>query len=444
MDASSAPVVAPGPPGLPLLGNWLDVLQRDLLEVLSERHREYGDVVRSRTGPNEVLLVNDPEGVRHVLQHNHQNYVKGPSYALLEAVVGKGLLTSEGSRWLRHRKLVQPAFHRQQLERFGEVVRSHTRALAASWSERAGQELDLSAEMMRLTFQIVGEALFSEEVGEQSEAVSQALSHALSQFDTFIGLALLLPPGWLPRRLPLLGRRSWDRLDAMVMGIIERRRRSGVVRDDLLGMLMAARDEEGGLLDDEQLKDEVMTLILAGHETTANALSWTVALLGQHPDVTARLQAELETQPSGGPYTERVIAESMRLYPPAWIVVRRALGPDTVGGYPVAAGTSIQISPWTLHRHPHYWPDPLRFDPDRFTPERSQGRSSWVYLPFGGGPRVCVGKAFALTEAKLVLATLLRDFELPLVPGHPLEPHATVTLRPKYGVRVKVIPRSSA
>ena len=441
----SVPRSPPGPPGWPLIGNSLDVFRGDPLARLLARHRAYGDVVRTRVGPNEILLVNDPDGVRHVLQRNHANYTKGPSYALLEPVVGKGLLTSEGDAWLRHRKIVQPAFHRGQLQGIGEVVVRRAEALAASLRSRPDRgEVDLSALMMRLTFDIVGEALFSDEVDAEAGEVADALAKGLSLFDRFLGLVLLIPPGTpLPRRPPLLGiREVAHRLDRLVLDIIDRRRRSGEARDDLLGLLMAARYEDGGALSETQIKDEALTLILAGHETTANALTWTFALLSRHPEIARALEAEVDAFAAGGgalgtaaldelPLTDRVVREAMRLYPPAWMVVRRAIGPDEICGYPVAAGTSIQISPWTLHRHPAHWTDPDRFDPDRFAPEAARTRSKWVYLPFGGGPRACVGKGLAMIEARLVLATLVRHFRIDISADNPLVPHPTVTLRPR-------------
>lgn len=452
--ASAPPRLPPGPSGLPFLGSWLSLLREDFLTSLTSRQQQYGDIVRSKIASNEQLLVNDPEAVRHVLQHNAKNYVKGPSYALLEMVVGQGLLTSEGDRWFKHRKLIQPAFHRQQIDRLGDIVVKRTTALADRWEREKPSEVDLSAAMMALTFEIVGEALFSDDVGSEAGEVADAIAHALSLFDRFIAIALLLPKGRRLPKLPLFGLgRVIERLDKLVMDIIERRRRSGKHGEDLLGMLMAARDEDGSSFDDDQLRAEALTLILAGHETTANALSWAFVALHDNPSVEAALTQEIDSalrgeRPSSAslaalPYSERVISETLRLYPPAWIVTRRALGPDTIGGYDISADTIVQIAPYTLHRHEAYWEDPLRFDPDRFLPERSAGRSPWVYIPFGGGPRICIGKAFAVTEARLVLATLLQRFRFPLVAGHPVEPHATVTLRPKHGIRAGVVRRGS-
>lgn len=444
---------APGPRGLPLIRNTLDLWTRDPLSALLDRHRRYGDIVRTRVAKTDVFLVSDPEAVRHVLQRNYANYTKGPSYAVLGVVVGEGLLTSEGTHWLRQRRLAQPAFHHRYLEAFAELMVAATEARLATW--RPGQVIDIAEEMMRLTFSIVGEALFSADVEDTAEEIGEIVTRALGLFDSFVGLAALLPAFLAnPDRIPLpAARRIVQRLDELVLGIIDTRRRDPRPRGDLLQMLMDARDEDGNAMSDRQLKDEVMTLILAGHETTANAMIWTLALLTRHREVEARLVAEHrrvlgDRLPQLGdvaqlPWTAQVVQESLRLYPPAWMIARQAREDDEVGGFHVPAGATVQISPWVLHRHLHHWRDPWRFDPERFGAERCEGRSSWAYLPFGGGARICIGKGFALLEAKLILATLCRRFVLVPQQEHMPTPQPSVTLRPRDGFPVRLVARSS-
>lgn len=436
---------APGPRGLPLLRNTLDLWDRDPLRTLVARQRRYGDFIHTRVAGNDTILLHDPDAIRHVLQLNHANYVKGPAYALLGVVVGEGLLTSEGSFWLRQRRLAQPAFHKKYLETFAEIMARNSQARRDTW--RSGDEVDFAEEMMRLTFSIVGEALFSAEVDGDAGEIGEIVTKALGLFERFVGLALLLPPTMIGR-VPLPARRRIvDRLDAIVFGIIEGRRRDPRPRGDLLEALMAARDDDGEPMSDKQLKDEVMTLILAGHETTANALAWTVHLLMRHREVEERLVEEHrrvlgEREPTLAdmaalPFTDLVVKESMRLYPPAWIFTRRAKEADAVGDYRIPAGAVVQIAPWSMHRHPEHWHHPDRFDPDRFSEARGEGTNPWVYLPFGGGARICIGKGFAMLEAKMVLASILRRFAF--VPqGGPPVPQPSVTLRPRDGLPVRV------
>ncbi len=424
-------VRAPGPARLPLLGNTLS-LWRDEgpLERLSRLHATYGDVVQTRVGFSEIFLVNDPDLIRHVIQRNHSNYAKGPSYALLRYVLGNGLLTSEGAFWLRQRKLAQPAFHGSMMARFSRIFSSKSAAMLDRW--RPGSVVDLHEEMMRLTFDMVGEALFGADAHEQAREVSVALSDALGQFDRYVRWAQLLPPGVsLPKRPPTPGIRGVvARLDAVVSGIIEARLRAPEPGDDLLGLLLSARDEAGEPMSPAQLKDEVMTLILAGHETTANLLTWALWLLAARPELAARI-------PEEPGLARRVLEETLRLYPPAWAFGRKALQPDVLGGYTVPAGASVQICPWTLHRHPDLWTRPLDFDPDRFLAERSGDRHRFAYLPFGGGPRICIGKAFALVEAETVLEALAARFSLSLV-GEAITPVPSVTLRPSGPVTARL------
>ncbi|MCY1015654.1 cytochrome P450 [Pyxidicoccus sp. MSG2] len=445
---SIAPLLPPGPRGEPLLGN-LRALRRNPLAFFPEQVREYGDVVRIRVGPMHVTLLAHPDLVRHVLQDNARNYNKQTrGFAVIRELLGQGLVTSEGDFWLRQRRLAQPAFHRQRLAGFASTMVDATADLARALEPRiaSGQPFDVAEDLTHLTLRIAGLTLFGTEVGDESRAVGDALGRV----QTFANsrLTQLIP---LPRALPLPSHRRFEKdagtLDRVVRAIIERRRREGGEHHDLLQMLMDARDEDTGeRMSDTQLRDEVMTLLLAGHETTASALAWTVMLLSQNPDVRGKLEAELARELSGRTptvedlpklaLTRRVVDESLRLYPPAWIFSRAAIQDDVVGGFRIPKGSYVLIVPWVLHRHPKLWENPDAFDPDRFLPERERERPRFTFFPFGGGPRQCIGNQFALMELVLVLATLLQRVRLDLAPGHSLAPAPAITLRPRPGVWV--------
>ncbi len=445
---SIAPLFPPGPRGEPLLGN-LRALRKDPLTYFPAQVREYGDVVRIRVGPMYVTLLAHSDPVRYVLQDNARNYNKQTrGFAVIRELLGQGLLTSEGDFWLRQRRLAQPAFHRQRLAGFARTMVDATEDLARALEPRiaSGQPFDVAEDLTHLTLRIAGLTLFGTDVGDESRAVGEALGRV----QTFANsrLTQLIP---LPRGLPLPSHRRFARdagtLDRVVRTIVERRRREGGEHHDLLQMLMDARDEDTGeRMSDTQLRDEVMTLLLAGHETTASALAWTVMLLSQNPGVRRELEAELARALAGRAptvedlprlaLTRRVVDESMRLYPPAWIFSRAAIQDDIVGGFRVTKGTYVLIVPWVLHRHPKLWENPEAFDPDRFLPEREKERVRFTYFPFGGGPRQCIGNQFALMELVLVLATLLQRVRLDLAPGHSIAPTPAITLRPRPGVWV--------
>lgn len=445
---SIAPLFPPGPRGEPLLGN-LRALRKDPLSFFPAQVAQYGDVVRIRVGPAYVTLLAHPDQVRYVLQDNARNYNKQTrGFAVIRELLGQGLLTSEGDFWLRQRRLAQPAFHRQRLAGFARTMVEATEDLARALEPciASGQPFDVAEDLTHLTLRIAGLTLFGTDVGAESRAVGDALGRV----QTFAN-ARLTQLIQLPRALPLPSHRRFARdagtLDRVVRGIIERRRRDGGEHHDLLQMLMEARDEDTGeRMSDTQLRDEVMTLLLAGHETTASALAWTVMLLSQNPGARKDLEAELARELAGRTptvedlprlaLTRRVVDESLRLYPPAWIFSRAAIQDDVVGGFRVPKGSYVLIVPWVLHRHPKLWEKPEAFDPDRFLPEREKERPRFTFFPFGGGPRQCIGNQFALMELVLVLATLLQRVRLDLAPGHSLAPAPAITLRPKPGVFV--------
>jgi len=407
---------------------------------------------RRRVLFQNFALVNEPEWIRHVLVTHHENYGKGRlNRQILRPALGDGLLTSEGAFWRRQRRIAAPAFQQQRLALLADGMVAVTLAVATRWQAAAndGAVLDVSAEMMSLTMEIVVRALFSADVAGEVEPLGNAVGTLIAGFGRPSLLDLLGLPEWLPRRRDpraLAARQTVDRFIYRILG--ERRRAPPAeARDDLLGLLLAARDEETGEgMTDRQLRDETITLFAAGHETTAVALGWTWYLLSQNPAAEARLHAEVDALPRDRPlgfadldrlvWTRMAFEEAMRLYPPAFSLNRVARADDEIAGHRIAAGTLVTASPWVTHHNPRLWPEPDRFDPERFLPERSRERPRYAYFPFGGGPRVCIGSGFALLEACLILATLAQRFRLRLVAGQTIEPLGRVTLRPRHGIRM--------
>jgi len=389
-------------------------------------------------------LVFHPDGVRHVVQENHQNYRKGgPSDQVLRVTLGNGLLTNNGDSWLTQRRLIQPAFHRSRIAGFGQLMTEG----AASWLEETNfspsESLDVFQQMSGLTLTIVCKALFGADMLPYKQRVFEALGTAIRlEARAFYTPGLIFLP--TPQRHRLYKAR--DALYTIVDKLIaQRRARSRDRENDLLTMLLEARDAETGCgMNDQQLRDEVITLMVAGHETTSGALTWTLLLLSQHPEIEARLREEY-TRVLGGraatiedlpqlTFGRMVLEESMRLYPPAWAFGRQALDKDEIGGYRIAKGAFVLLFPAATHRHPDFWEQPDVFDPERFAPERATGRHRFAYIPFGGGPRVCIGNQFALTEAQLILATILPRYQFRLLPGANVTPEPLITLRPRGGL----------
>ena len=440
----------PGPRGSLLLGS-LRRVQREPLELLREGFREHGDVVRYRFATTRALLLAHPDHIRHVLHDNHRNYDKhNVDYAMLRRLLGNGLLTSDGAFWHRQRRLMAPMFHRQRVAGFCNLMVDSTLEMLERWDALAqsGEPFDVAAEMARLTLAIVAKALFSADVSGDAEAIGAALTEVNRQLGEFslLDMFKMIPT---PRKRRF--RAAVSALDQVVGKIIDQRRHTAHRNQDLLSMLLEAVDEETDKgMTPRQVRDEVLTLLLAGHETTANALAWTWYLLAQNQEAEERLHREIasvigERAPNALDlpqltYTRMVIEESMRLYPPAWAISRNAIGEDEIGGYRVARKTNIIICSFVTHRHPAFWEEPERFDPERFSPERSEGRPNFAYLPFGGGPRICIGNGFAMTEAQLVVATMAQRYRLRLAPGHPVELHPLITLRPRHGMRMTLHP----
>ena len=443
--ATAAPSVLPPGPRPVIHSVNLFSLRRDPIKFLSGLADRYGDLVFFKLGPLPVFLINNPDFIRDVLVTHNRNFMKGEGLQRAKRLLGEGLLTSEGEFHLRQRRLAQPAFHRQRVAAYAATMVEYSDRAFDRW--RAGETRDVAREMMRLTLAITGKTLFDADVESEADEIGEALT---TTFDLFNRLSL--PFAQLLDRLPLPATRRFQkarqRLDSTIYRIINKRRASGEDRGDLLSMLITARDEEGdgAGMTDEQLRDEAMTIFLAGHETTANALTWTWYLLSQHPEVEARLHAEVDEVLKGGlptaedyprlRYTEMVFAESMRLYPPAWIIGRRALGDYRINGYTIPARSILLMSQYLTHHDARFFSDPFRFDPERWTPEARESRPKFSYYPFGGGTRLCIGESFAWMEGALVLATIARRFRMRLAPGYPVELQPLVTLRPKHGMRM--------
>lgn len=443
----------PGPYGHWLWG-ILPQFQKDSLAALTSLQQQYGDAVRFHAlGPFYGYIFTHPDHNKYILQDNNRNYTKqpNPSNQLLKvALLGDGLLTSDGDFWRRQRRLAAPAFHRRRIASFGQTMVSATDRLVQRWQPRiaAGQHIDVDQEMMALTLEIVGWTLFSMDITAAADTVGTsftAVNELVSQLTRrpFSDQLLRLP--FFPATRQLRPHRQ--KLESVINSIIQTRRAQppAALPDDLLTLLMAAEDEETGeQMDDQQLRDELMTIMLAGHETTAVALTWTFYLLAQHPDVRQALSAELEDVLNGRlptvadipqlPYTTMIIEETMRLYPPAYAMARYGNDADVIGGYDVAKDAIITLSPYITHRHPDFWPNPTQFDPLRFTPQQKAQRPRYAYLPFGGGPRMCIGHGFAMTEAILLLATIAQRVQLSLIRTKPAQPDGLITLRPLHGM----------
>ncbi len=442
--ATAATHLPPGPKHFIPIANVFS-LRRDRIGFLTKLAREYGDLAYFKLGPQPVFLLNNPDYIRDVLITHNRNFMKGEGLQRAKRLLGEGLLTSEGEFHLRQRRLAQPAFHRQRIAGYATTMIDYAARTRDEW--RPGETRDVAREMMRLTLAIAGKTLFDADVESEAEEIGDALSQAMALFNN-----VTLPFSQLLERLPLPAVRRFQkarvRLDATIYRIIDERRRSGEDRGDLLSMLIQARDEEGDGtgMTDEQLRDEAMTIFLAGHETTANALTWTWYLLSQNPEVESKFHAEIDDALNGRlptaedyprlRYTEMVFAESMRLYPPAWIIGRRALNDYQIDRYRIPARSILLMSQYVMHHDERYFPDPFKFDPQRWTPEAKELRPQFSYFPFGGGPRLCIGENFAWMEGSLVMATIAQRWKMRMVQGHRVEMQPLVTLRPKYGMKM--------
>lgn len=437
----------PRAPGVPVLGSLFGYF-RDPLAFFRSTAR-LGSVVDLRFPGIRSFQLSDPADIEYVVVTANKSLVKDETLRDLRRVVGEGLLTSEGDFWRRQRRLAQPAFHRDRLRTYAaDMVSSTDRAMNGL---RAGETRDVHEVLMHLTLDIVAQTLFGSDIGDGAAAIGNLMAATTERYESVLGLIF---PGLdrvpIPRNLRL--RDSLRRADAVVYGIIAGRQRAGGgARQDLLSMLLEARDDDGTRMTDRQLRDEVMTMVLAGHETTANALAWALFLLSQDPAADARLGAELSTVLGGRlptlddlpnlPYVGCVVSEALRLYPPAWAIGREVAEPLELRGFRFPKGAQLYFSQWVVHRDPRYFEDPEAFRPERWADGLARRLPRFAYFPFGGGPRACIGSAFATMEAALVLATLAQRFRFALAPGHRVAPRASITLRPRYGMSMKVLAR---
>jgi len=433
---------APGPPRAHSPVTYYR-LMRHPIELFEEAAARYGDVVFLPALWRRIFFINHPDYIRDMLVTSAHKFEKSPAIKSMKPVLGEGLLTSEREFHLRQRRLAQPAFHRQRIAAYGAVMAEYADRWRRRWSD--GQRVDLHTEMMGLTLAVVGKTLFDYDLSVDSGHIAQSLETFLEKFRF-----QMLPFAQVVERLPLPGmvrlRRARERIDSIVYRIIRERRDSGRDHGDLLSMLLAAQDLEGdgGSMTDQQLRDEAITLILAGHETTSNALTWAFYLLSRHPDVEARLHAELDAALAGRlptaddlpalPYTEMVLAETMRLYPPAYAIGRWTLEDHSFGPYEIPRHSIVLTSQWVMHRDARFYPDPERFDPSRWTPEARAARPKFAYFPFGGGNRVCIGEGFAWMEGILILAALAQHWRMRVVPGYRADLWPVITLRPRHGM----------
>ncbi len=420
----------------------------DQLGFPLRKREELGEIFWLYFYSKRIFIITDLEAIRHILQVNHRNYHKSPAYAQLKLILGNGLVTSEGALWRRQRRLVQPVFHKSNLRRLYALMQEETLRYCQQLERKSGQVLDMAQEMMGVTASIALRTLFSTQNPTDQAEMYRIMCDGQAWVMYRTTHPWILPFAWLSPRQHRFAR-DLRKLDELVYGLISARQRTGDSPGDLLDMLCSARDPETGApMSERQIRDEVLTLFAAGHETSATAMSWTLWLLSRHPEVAQRLDAEL-AQVLGGRlpewddlprlrWTRQILEESMRLYPPAYAIGRQALEADTLCGYHLPARSIVFISIYALHRHPKYYDHPDRFAPEHFSESAVKNRPRLAYMPFGAGPRMCVGNHFAMIEMTLLLAALWQRFRFEIVPEHPVVPHPLVTLKPKHGIKMRV------
>jgi cytochrome P450 len=438
----------PGGPRWPILGALVGP-GRDPLAMFQGFARRYGDITRFKLGAERCYLLNHPSYIKDVLVTHQRNFTKSRGLERARKLLGDGLLTAEGQTHLRHRRLLQPAFHRDRIAGYAQVMIDYAVRTTERWPD--GATLDISKEMMRVTLAIAGKTLFDTDIESEADEVGVAVTDVLESF-----WLNLLPGADFLEKLPIPTLRraqaSRRRLDALIYRMIDERRRSGHDHGDLLSMLIAAQDEDTAPLSNQEVRDEAITILLAGHETTANALTWTLYLLTQNPDAADKLNTELTRVLSGAAptpadyprlvYTRKVLTESMRLYPPAWVIGRRAIAEYRVADYVFPPRSMVFMSPYVMHRDTRFYAEAERFNPDRWTPAFESALPRFAYFPFGGGARQCIGEQFAWMEGVLVLATIASRWQLTLDPSQRIVPQPLVTLRSRYGMRMRLARRA--
>ncbi len=419
----------------------------NIIGTVTRVAKKYPEMAELRSPLFDFYLASSPDLIQEVLVTQHKNFIKGDFLQRTKKVFGEGLLTSEGEFHHRQRRLVQPAFSHARIATYADVMTSYTDRVLGEWKD--GEILDIHEEMTRLTMAIVAKCLFDEDVEAQSSSISQSLTDIIEYFNR-----LSSPFAWLLEKLPSNQKYNLavQKVDRMVYGMIEDRRKTGKDSGDLLSMLLSARDIDGGVMSNKQVRDEALILFAAGHETTANALSWTWYLVSQHPELEKKLHEEVDSVLGSNvptfadvprlPYTTNVFTEGMRLYPPAWIITREAIKDCTIGDYLVPAGTDVLMSQYVLHHDSRYFKEPEKFDPDRWTKEMRAKLPKYAYFPFGGGPRSCVGEPFAWMEGALIIARMAQKWNLILMEKEKVEMLPRITLRPKNGIRMKVVKRT--
>ncbi|MBL9039581.1 MAG: cytochrome P450 [Archangium sp.] len=432
--------LAPGPLSFPLIGGALQ-LRGDPLTRVTSLNREFGGVVLlGDAGGNPLFLVSSPTAVKHVLQENSKNYIKGKASQRMRPVLGDGLLLLEGEAWLRERRLVQPAFHRQKIGDVAETITAAAARLVEAWASKANWPFEIRDEMLRLTMELTVRNMFKADISGEIRDLMDAWQIL---FDDLSKNRFALAS--IPRAVPTPGNRRYaqaiETIDRTLFRLIENARRATTDDGSLLSLLVGARDEQGGPgLNDKQLRDELMTLFVGGYETSSNGLAFAFALLSSHPEIARRHRAELDRVLAGRPptaadlanlpYTKQVVEETLRLYPPSWMITREALGPDQLDGFDVPTGAQILLSIYATHHDARLWPNPEGYDPERFRAGAERQRFS--FFPFGGGARLCLGDQYALMEMQLVLATVLQRVRLDLLPGTVIAPRAMLGLRPRF------------
>ncbi|NUQ37306.1 MAG: cytochrome P450 [Caldilineales bacterium] len=452
---TASPARAPGPPGKLLVGNLLDASRREnRLAHFVHVWQTYGDIVRLDLGPLPFFLLTRPDHVHHVLVAHAANYPKGRGYNKLKLFLGDGIFTSEGDLWRRQRRLLQPLFTPQSVGRFESHMRRAIDGLLAEWESAAasGQELDINQEMMKLAMNVISLVMFGFEIGARAREAADAFS-AMLRFVSERSVSAIDLPLAIPTAANRRAQAAMDRVNAFMAEIVAERRADPTEHDDLLALLLAVRDpDSGAAMSEEQLRAELLTNFFAGHETTAQALTWMWYLLSLHPGVRAQLEEELARVLGGRAptladlpnltLTRAIIDETLRLYPPVWGYVRQALAADEIDGYHIPAGAMVMVSPFITHRLPTIWPNPEGFDPGRWMSEQGAGRPKHAYFPFGAGPRVCIGNNFALLEMRLMLATAAQRFHLDLQPGFRPVLESVASLRPAGGMPMTLTPRT--
>lgn len=437
----------PQVPGLPLLGNYPEH-QRDRLSLYARAVRQYGDVVRINFGPYPFILFSDPEFARLILVEHAYAFDKGEyMHNAFRPTIGNGLFISEGALHRQQRKLMAPSFQPKHIKSYAESMVAYGERIQQQWHE--GETIDVATEMTHLTMSIIGKALFDADVFTETDELGAAMTTVLSHTSHVLSTLFPVPLNW-PTKHNRQTKQAITVLRDRMRQMIEERRASSEERGDFLSILLRAQAEDGSHMSEEQAIDESLTLFGAGHETTATALAWTWYILTQHPDIYARVQEEVDGVLQGRsptyddlarlPYSLQVFKETLRLYPPAYLVSRSALHDVELDGYLVHKGETVAVSTYTIHRRPDFYPHPETFDPERFTPEREKQLPRYAYLPFGAGPRICIGNYFAMMEGHLLLATLAQRVRFELIPGQVIvpDPQKSVTIRPSNGVKVKV------